>query len=107
MGIKMTVLCDVCGVQKKKYKCPTCQIFYCSLVCFKTHKESQTGGCINPVSLEPQSKNEDYFPDDETFLFQTPETVPLETLQLLAQSDKMKSLLANPHLRIPDHTGFK
>ena len=94
----MTVLCEVCRVQEKKYKCPTCQIFYCSLVCFKTHKESQTGGgCIAPVS--PQTKNEDYILDEETFLFQTPETVPFETLQLLAQSEKMKTLLANPHLR--------
>ena len=94
----MTVLCEVCRVQEKKYKCPTCQIFYCSLVCFKTHKESQAGGeCIAPVS--PQTKNEDYIPDEETFLFQTPETVPFETLQLLAQSEKMKTLLANPHLR--------
>ena len=94
----MTVLCEVCRIQEKKYKCPTCQIFYCSLVCFKTHKESQAGGeCIAPVS--PQTKNEDYILDEETFLFQTPETVPFETLQLLAQSEKMKTLLANPHLR--------
>ena len=36
---------------------------------------------------------------DEAFLFQTPDTVPIETLQLLEKSGKLKTLLANPHLR--------
>ena len=36
---------------------------------------------------------------DEAFLFQTPDTVPIESLQLLAKSDKLKALLTNPHLR--------
>merc|ERR1712098_760588 len=100
---KMTVLCEVCRIQEKKYKCPTCKIFYCSLGCFKTHKESQIRRCSPPDTQGQSLSNEDgsNFPDgeEEGFLFQTPDTVPLETLQLLAQSEKLKNLLENPHLR--------
>lgn len=31
--------CEVCDEARSKYKCPTCLIPYCSLVCFKLHKE--------------------------------------------------------------------
>ena len=97
VGLAMTVLCHVCQTVEKKYKCPVCHIFYCSLTCFKTHKETGAG-CIPPVVQEQEIKNEDTF-GDEAFLFQTPDTVPIESLQLLAQSEKLKGILANPHLR--------
>eukprot|EP00090_Calanus_glacialis_P042801 TRINITY_DN75874_c0_g1_i1.p1 TRINITY_DN75874_c0_g1~~TRINITY_DN75874_c0_g1_i1.p1 ORF type:complete len:169 (-),score=39.13 TRINITY_DN75874_c0_g1_i1:92-562(-) len=91
----MAVLCDVCETVEKKYKCPVCQIFYCSLSCFKTHKDT---GCNPPQNIqEPEIKDEEMC--DEAFLFQTPDTVPIESLQLLAKSDKLKALLTNPHLR--------
>ncbi|KAA8543451.1 hypothetical protein F0562_021054 [Nyssa sinensis] len=31
--------CQVCDEAQSKYKCPTCLIPYCSLICFKKHKE--------------------------------------------------------------------
>jgi len=31
--------CQVCDNAPSKYKCPTCFIPYCSLMCFKKHKE--------------------------------------------------------------------
>merc|ERR1712096_482746 len=64
---------------------------YCSLACFKTHKES----CAPPVQENQEADNM----TDEAFLFQTPDTVPIETLQLLVKSGTLKNLLANPHLR--------
>ncbi|KAI7906226.1 uncharacterized protein BX663DRAFT_499322 [Cokeromyces recurvatus] len=33
------VVCKVCENQESKYKCPTCHIAYCSLTCYKKHKE--------------------------------------------------------------------
>ncbi|RVW79748.1 hypothetical protein CK203_058226 [Vitis vinifera] len=30
--------CKVCNEAASKYKCPSCLIPYCSLVCFKKHK---------------------------------------------------------------------
>ena len=35
-------ICQVCKVDVKKYKCPTCKIVYCSLKCYKQHKEDGT-----------------------------------------------------------------
>ncbi|XP_057540027.1 uncharacterized protein LOC130818020 isoform X3 [Amaranthus tricolor] len=32
--------CKVCNEAKSKYKCPTCLMPYCSLVCYKKHKET-------------------------------------------------------------------
>eukprot|EP00092_Neocalanus_flemingeri_P029206 GFUD01031702.1.p1 GENE.GFUD01031702.1~~GFUD01031702.1.p1 ORF type:complete len:158 (-),score=32.42 GFUD01031702.1:70-543(-) len=91
----MAVLCAVCEAAEKKYKCPVCEILYCSLACFKTHKEA----CAPPVQeiQEPEIHDSDMI--DETYLFKTPDTVPIESLQLLGKSDQLKSLLANPHLR--------
>ncbi|KAF2272815.1 uncharacterized protein EI97DRAFT_196924 [Westerdykella ornata] len=36
-------LCRVCNAQPRKYKCPTCSLPYCSLACFKLHKEKHLG----------------------------------------------------------------
>ncbi|XP_060174863.1 uncharacterized protein LOC132605697 [Lycium barbarum] len=35
--------CKVCDEAQSKYKCPNCFIPYCSLVCFKKHKEIPCG----------------------------------------------------------------
>jgi len=37
---KRILRCEVCLDQNFKYTCPQCQIVYCSLVCYKRHKES-------------------------------------------------------------------
>ena len=93
-------LCAVCEIVEKKYKCPACLIFYCSITCFKTHKENT---CISVQPSgdddDPRSTNTNQFPEEEAFLFSTDNTVPLEKLKLLSQSDKLKSLLTNKHLR--------
>ncbi|KAF2708507.1 hypothetical protein K504DRAFT_381595 [Pleomassaria siparia CBS 279.74] len=45
------ILCEVCHAEPKKYKCPTCSIPYCSLVCFKLHKP--THSAIASVPTKP------------------------------------------------------
>ena len=32
--------CEVCGINEMKYTCPKCYIKYCSVNCFKQHKEN-------------------------------------------------------------------
>ncbi|CAK9140820.1 unnamed protein product [Ilex paraguariensis] len=39
--------CQVCDGSQSKYKCPACLIPYCSLICFKKHKEIP---CVRPES---------------------------------------------------------
>jgi len=88
----MVDLCQVCDNSGKKYCCPTCKIKYCSLVCYKTHKESCSPPSISHVV--------DAQPSEElVYQFQTNNTVPVEKLQELAKSDTLKQLLLNPHLR--------
>lgn len=98
----VSVMCDVCKSVEKKYKCPACGIFYCSLGCFKVHKShsctsfsqsSQENGHQEAVM---DNLDED---DDASMLFPTQNTVPLEKLKLLGQSEKMNELLTNKHLR--------
>ncbi|XP_058105427.1 uncharacterized protein LOC131248919 isoform X4 [Magnolia sinica] len=58
--------CEVCKEAQSKYKCPSCLIPYCSLPCFKKHKEIP---CAKPVSVEakPPTSNEirDALKDEE------------------------------------------
>eukprot|EP00762_Andalucia_godoyi_P007321 ANDGO_01584.mRNA.1 putative zinc-finger protein C4F10.19c len=37
------MLCEVCEKTEAKYKCPICRFQYCSVVCYKTHKERCMG----------------------------------------------------------------
>ncbi|KND01953.1 uncharacterized protein SPPG_02461 [Spizellomyces punctatus DAOM BR117] len=46
--------CQVCKEQAAKYKCSTCILPYCSLACYKKHKETP---CSPPISEEsPKEK---------------------------------------------------
>ncbi|RYO72867.1 hypothetical protein AA0113_g593 [Alternaria arborescens] len=48
------VLCGVCNAEPKKYKCPTCALPYCSLLCFKTHKTTHADTTeVAPKPAEP------------------------------------------------------
>uniref|UniRef100_A0A8C6M8U4 Zinc finger HIT domain-containing protein 3 n=1 Tax=Nothobranchius furzeri TaxID=105023 RepID=A0A8C6M8U4_NOTFU len=73
-------LCNVCCEQTPKYRCPTCEIRYCSLGCYKKHKEA--------------CGVEDLLHEDDII-----DKVPLQRLQLLGQSNELRDLLCNPHLR--------
>ncbi|XP_007049879.2 PREDICTED: zinc finger HIT domain-containing protein 3 [Theobroma cacao] len=44
--------CQVCNQAQSKYKCPSCLVPYCSLACFKRHKETP---CTKPKSTEEKS----------------------------------------------------
>ncbi|XP_028277852.1 zinc finger HIT domain-containing protein 3 [Parambassis ranga] len=98
-------LCGVCSEQAHKYRCPACKIRYCSLGCYKRHKDA----CVpaeQPASHKPEPKDvsctvsgepwtvEDILHEDEII-----DKVPLQRLQLLGQSKELRDLLCNPHLR--------
>ena len=102
----MTVpVCSVCCTQEKKYKCPTCSALYCSLPCFKQHKDLS---CRSPAphhqeaagqTLCARVSTEPGLQEDERFQFQTADTVSLEALQSLDQDPDLLTLLSNKHLR--------
>ena len=89
-------LCGVCELEEKKYCCPRCSILYCSLPCFKQHK-------AGPHCTAEEEEKVDFKVDLEAepagYQFTTVDTVPIEKLQLLEKSEKLRQLLANPHLK--------
>lgn len=54
--------CEVCDEVQSKYKCPTCLIPYCSLLCFKKHKEIP---CVKPVASSEAPSTTNLQPDIE------------------------------------------
>uniref|UniRef100_A0A674MPH5 Zinc finger HIT domain-containing protein 3 n=1 Tax=Takifugu rubripes TaxID=31033 RepID=A0A674MPH5_TAKRU len=80
-------VCDVCSEHTPKYRCPACNVRYCSLVCFKRHKGKRC------VSTEPWTAEGLLAEDDVT------DQVPVQRLQLLGRSKELRDLLCNPHLR--------
>ncbi|XP_037605152.1 zinc finger HIT domain-containing protein 3 [Sebastes umbrosus] len=95
-------LCRVCREQTPKYRCPACKIRYCSLVCYKRHKDTclpaeqsapADPGATGSFNTETWSVEDLLHADDVT------DKVPLQRLQLLGQSKELRDLLCNSHLR--------
>lgn len=83
-------------------------IFSCSIACFKKHKESINNEEIISASQceEEIKKNQKtapkFFEDkvqEQLMMFETLDTLPVEKLQKLGESDELKELLKNTHLR--------
>ncbi|XP_055532410.1 zinc finger HIT domain-containing protein 3 [Wyeomyia smithii] len=89
----MVQRCAICDENDKKYKCKTCEKPYCSLECYNKHREKP----CEPVQKE-QLFEVDRQPQ-KPLLYTTVDTVDAEKLELLRQSDKLRNLLYNPHLR--------
>mmetsp|Transcript_30928 Transcript_30928/g.98746 ORF Transcript_30928/g.98746 Transcript_30928/m.98746 type:complete len:138 (-) Transcript_30928:880-1293(-) len=61
--------CGVCSGAESKYKCPVCRLPYCSVTCFKKHKETP---CSTPdpqpgsgSQASPGQPRRDFEEDDE------------------------------------------
>lgn len=88
----MAKSCEVCSSEESKYKCPTCVIPYCSVVCYKTHLEN----CVTKVNdIGATGLKEPAFEHK----FPTNDTVPIPTLEKLKENKDLVNLLANPHLQ--------
>ncbi|KAI4555845.1 zinc finger HIT domain-containing protein 3 [Ovis canadensis] len=105
-----TAVCVVC-LEKPKYRCPACRVPYCSLPCFRKHKE-QCKPAAGPVEKKIRSaliaktekpvENEDDDDDSVADFLNSDEEedrVSLQNLKNLGESAALRSLLLNPHLR--------
>ncbi|CAL9093130.1 unnamed protein product [Musa textilis] len=87
--------CEVCREAQSKYKCPNCLVPYCSLACFKKHKENP---CKKPLPSVEETSNlmlpeRSYEVDDPSWI------VDKEQLQLIANSSEIREALQNGDLR--------
>ncbi|NWH79943.1 ZNHI3 protein, partial [Piaya cayana] len=98
--------CGVCGAEGR-YRCPRCAATYCSVPCCRTHKErcaperAEAPGS-RPRAAEGQPRSSPAGPQPlEDILAEGDEQdrVPLQKLQLLGESEELRGLLLNPHLR--------
>ncbi|XP_019401199.1 PREDICTED: zinc finger HIT domain-containing protein 3 isoform X2 [Crocodylus porosus] len=101
--------CGVCGAAAPKYRCPRCREPYCSVPCCRQHKEQcaarrDPSADSPPTSQQPGAGTsgtpgnswsvEDILTDSDE-----QDRVPLQKLKLLGESEELKDLLRNPHLR--------
>ncbi|CAF0917134.1 unnamed protein product [Brachionus calyciflorus] len=109
--------CELCAENESKYKCPQCLVLYCSLGCYKPHKEKCVKKEIPKIIEEDPANNEtnssenkspiklvDY--DDEiksntSLDFKNIESdfISIDKLRLLENSVELKEILRNKHLR--------
>ena len=98
--------CLVCTSQKAKYRCPLCNIEYCTLACFKQHKNSEL--CKKkPIPMKENIEVEKFtLPAPAVNLkLQISEEdleqdyIPTDKLKELCASNQLKTLLNNDHLR--------
>ncbi|XP_052072992.1 zinc finger HIT domain-containing protein 3-like isoform X3 [Mytilus californianus] len=88
-------VCEVCTENESKYKCPACLLKYCSLLCYKKHKEA----CKDTKDKTEQSKKSE---EDTNVIHsdeQTEDRVSVEKLEELEHSVPLRQMLENPHLR--------
>jgi len=91
-------LCNVCLKEEKKYKCPKCEILYCSVNCFKSHECQEyvidTTGTTKEIIVEDNT-------EEKSYLIEVPEDfiIPPEKLEQLKHSEELRNALKNVHLR--------
>ncbi|KAG8234098.1 hypothetical protein J437_LFUL014848 [Ladona fulva] len=85
------IKCKLCSIEKPKYKCPSCRIHYCSIPCYQQHKNS----CCSPAK---DSKDEQA-PRRKSYLYPTDDTVPIDKMSLIGESEKVREILKDRFLR--------
>ncbi|KAM4797242.1 zinc finger HIT domain-containing protein 3 [Rhinophrynus dorsalis] len=96
--------CCVCSLESPKYRCPGCRARYCSVSCCKKHKEQcdcTSAGEVTTAAVSRSVRGDNSLPRKDDLLGEDDETdrVPLQRLKLLGESEELKDLLWNPHLR--------
>ncbi|NXQ11706.1 ZNHI3 protein, partial [Peucedramus taeniatus] len=95
--------CAECGAESAaRYRCPRCDTAYCSVPCCRTHRERCAPGARRDEEKEaalgspavPEPCPGDILSEEEE-----QDRVPLQKLQLLGESEELRDLLRNPHLR--------
>ncbi|XP_046557286.1 zinc finger HIT domain-containing protein 3-like [Haliotis rubra] len=103
----MQTQCEVCTEEAAKYKCPQCVLRYCSVQCYKKHKETCARKDANRKDPGSETLEKERFQEQkeegelsDTELETTEDKVDRHLLDKLGESEDLKNLLQNPHLRV-------
>ncbi|KRY57886.1 GDP-fucose protein O-fucosyltransferase 2 [Trichinella britovi] len=90
--------CIICFVQKMRYKCSSCGIAYCSVNCYKAHKDI---GCEKLGKDESRKlrKDENATESHPLCSYLSEDMVLPNKLLMLNKSESLKKLLRSDHLR--------
>mmetsp|Transcript_7972 Transcript_7972/g.13823 ORF Transcript_7972/g.13823 Transcript_7972/m.13823 type:complete len:135 (-) Transcript_7972:255-659(-) len=92
----MAPTCGVCAVNPPKYKCPMCREPYCSVVCFRKHKETpcaktEDSSAAAAAPAQPKRQFEEEGEDGQR--------LKKSDLETLAQSGNIRALLQDEALQ--------
>ncbi|KAK7393319.1 hypothetical protein VNO78_21871 [Psophocarpus tetragonolobus] len=89
--------CQVCNQAPSKYKCPSCHLPYCSLLCFKKHKELP---CVKPQPSEAKSTAvSESIVEKPLAVDQPSEMLQKSQLDAIASSSEIRDALSNKALQ--------
>ncbi|GAV63846.1 zf-HIT domain-containing protein [Cephalotus follicularis] len=89
--------CQVCNEAPSKYKCPSCLVPYCSLVCYKKHKEIP---CAKPVSPKQKPTPRPKLPVEKPLHVDKPsEVLQKSQLESIASSSEICNALKDENLQ--------
>ncbi|KAM8797228.1 zinc finger HIT domain-containing protein 3 [Eudromia elegans] len=101
--------CGECGGAggAAKYRCPRCAAAYCSVPCCRTHRErcvpergrQREAAERPPGQAAPRAPDGAWSVSDILTEDDEQDRVPLQKLELLGESEELRGLLLNPHLR--------
>ncbi|XP_062131408.1 zinc finger HIT domain-containing protein 3 [Drosophila sulfurigaster albostrigata] len=101
----MECVVESCPNLTNKYKCSKCIAPYCSVNCYKKHKEStqceELAAAQREKSIRKPDNSQLSVEQEPTVYapFSTEDTIPLALLQKLNDCEPLRQLLLNPHLR--------
>ncbi|KMT05602.1 hypothetical protein BVRB_7g167430 [Beta vulgaris subsp. vulgaris] len=109
MGLQQ---CKVCNEAKSKYKCPACLIPYCSLGCFKKHKETPCATAksvlpdeepktsyVIPVPVDEKPTTPQLLAERPLFVDEACEVLDQAQLESIGASTEIQDTLKNEDLR--------
>ncbi|ESQ54360.1 hypothetical protein EUTSA_v10026155mg [Eutrema salsugineum] len=87
--------CEICVKVVSKYKCPSCLVPYCSLGCFKKHKETP---CAKPSSTEekPASPGKEVLVDRPVHVEESSDVAGKTQLEASAATPAKEVMVARP-----------
>ncbi|KAJ9074016.1 hypothetical protein DSO57_1010572 [Entomophthora muscae] len=95
--------CEICVENAFKYKCPNCEILYCSVVCFKKHKETPCSSFKKPEPATTSKTMTIFETTEEPFKSKLTEDTLYKIRKGIDEEDWIKeedliSLLSNPKI---------